>query len=58
MGAEQVIIQELIAGQNTYQPSAETKQLLADKTLIMLVGATCMGKSTVMYETMRQREFM
>ena len=54
MKDEQVIIQELLAGQDTYQPSAQTKRLLAEKTLIMLVGATCMGKSTVMYEVMHQ----
>lgn len=38
------------AEQDRYCPSAETKAKLGDKTLIMLVGATCMGKSTIMAE--------
>jgi energy-coupling factor transporter ATP-binding protein EcfA2 len=41
-------IQALLAKQEAYSPSFETSSALADKTLIMLVGPTGAGKSTVM----------
>ncbi len=43
-------IADLANKQDNYQPNQETKNQLSDKTLIMIVGATCMGKSTLMNE--------
>lgn len=42
------LIDELHEQQAVYRPSKAVSDQLADKTLIMLVGATCMGKGTVM----------
>jgi hypothetical protein len=41
-------LNDLMLKQAAYKPSAAVQQAIADKTLIMLVGATCMGKSTLM----------
>lgn len=43
-------IEELLAGQDAYRPSDSTQAALSGKTLIMLVGPTGAGKSTVMRE--------
>lgn len=41
-------IKTLLASQDDYRPSTETRLGLSEKTLIMLVGPTGAGKSTVM----------
>ena len=43
-------IETLLAGQSAYHPNTETQVVLAEKTLIMLIGPTGAGKSTVMRE--------
>ncbi len=43
-------IEQLLAGQDAYRPGDDTRAALSDKTLIMLVGPTGAGKSTVMRE--------
>jgi len=43
-------IEALLAAQDNYRPGAETRAGLSEKTLIMLVGPTGVGKSTVMRE--------
>ena len=45
-----VRIAKLAAEQAKYRPHAATRAKLAEKTLVMLVSATCMGKSTIMRE--------
>lgn len=39
---------ELFAVQDTYRPNESIAQQLANKTMLMFVGATCEGKNTVM----------
>lgn len=46
-------IDELLARQDAYRPSGGCRAILAGKTLIMLVGPTGAGKSTVMRELTR-----
>jgi energy-coupling factor transporter ATP-binding protein EcfA2 len=46
-------IEHLLAVQDTYRPGEEARTALADKTLIMLVGPTGAGKSTVMQGLIR-----
>lgn len=41
-------IMRLEATQNDYLPNADIADKLQDKTLVLLVGASCVGKSTVM----------
>jgi len=41
-------LNQLYAGQETYEPSLDTADKLASKTIIMMVGATCQGKNLVM----------
>jgi hypothetical protein len=41
-------LETLFANQDSYRPSPEIVQQLQDKTIVMLVGATCEGKNTVM----------
>lgn len=49
-GETEARIRELLGRQDSYLPSAGTRGALAEKTLIMLVGPTGAGKSTVMRE--------
>ena len=46
-------LHELEAGQRTYTPNRDVAAKLREKTLIMLVGPTCVGKTTVMQEVLR-----
>lgn len=42
-------LDELLLLQNSYTPNATIKEQLAHKAIVMLVGATCEGKSTAMH---------
>lgn len=42
-------LNDLLLLQNSYQPNAAIKEQLAQKAIVMLVGATCEGKSTAMH---------
>jgi hypothetical protein len=42
-------LQSLQSTQNSYRPRAAIVRELARKTIVMLVGATCEGKSTIMH---------
>ena len=46
--ATQRLLQKLHQLQNDYQPAPATSAELSTKTLIMIVGATCVGKNTIM----------
>lgn len=46
-------LQQLAASESSYRPDPAIARQLADKTIIMLVGATCEGKSTLMREAAR-----
>jgi guanylate kinase len=42
-------LDQLLQNQNSYTPNAAIAELLADKSIVMLVGATCEGKTTTMH---------
>ncbi len=44
-------LDELLLVQNAYTPNAAIKEQLTHKAIVMLVGATCEGKSTAMHAT-------
>ena len=46
--ATQQLLEKLHRVQNTYQPAPAITAQLSAKTLLMFVGATCVGKNTVM----------
>lgn len=46
-------LQQLAANESSYRPDPAIARQLASKTIIMLVGATCEGKSTLMHEVAR-----
>lgn len=44
----ELLLKQLMAEQDSYTPTATVSRQIAGKTLICFVGASCMGKSTIM----------
>ncbi len=52
------LIDQLAAIARTYKPSAETLEKIRDKKLVCLIGATAVGKSSLMKEAIKDSEYV